>query len=238
MHGSRSAADPEFAQCGHRQPLRSILPTSARLRWLTRGPRDRGIDLSGNSVDGAMPSIYTACPSPARFAPSVLPAPKNSFREPLQAHRPIQATPEKYFCFVLSEIMLVCPRPASQEGRFAVVTDVECGMRWACRCCSVVDPCRRTALMRTVKSRGPDTPTLVSRLRRRSRVAQATVAKKPGAPGRTRSSRSNHPRGECRDVSAEPVVPAACIFFAGGPWVRPAPGIPRALCLKRAGLAA
>ena len=42
-------------------------------------------------------------------------------------------------------------------------------------------------------------------------------------------------RGECRDVSAEPVVPAACIFFAGGPWGRPAPGIPRALCLKRAG---
>jgi hypothetical protein len=43
-------------------------------------------------------------------------------------------------------------------------------------------------------------------------------------------------RGECRVFSAEPVVPAACIFFAGGPWVRPAPGIPRALCLERAGL--
>jgi hypothetical protein len=42
-----------------------------------------------------------------------------------------------------------------------------------------------------------------------------------------------HPsRGECRDVSAEPVVPAASIFFAGGPWGRPAPGIPRALCLR------
>ena len=37
------------------------------------------------------------------------------------------------------------------------------------------------------------------------------------------------------DVSAEPVVPAACIFFAGGPWVRPAPGIPRALCLEEGG---
>ena len=32
-------------------------------------------------------------------------------------------------------------------------------------------------------------------LRRRSRVAQVTVAKKPGAPGRTRSSRSNHCAG-------------------------------------------
>jgi len=39
-------------------------------------------------------------------------------------------------------------------------------------------------------------------------------------------------RGECRDVSAELVVPAASIFSAGGPWARPAPGIPRALCLR------
>jgi hypothetical protein len=84
-------------------------------------------------------------------------------------------------------------------------------MRWACRCCSVACPRRRTALMRTVKSRGPDTPTLVSALMRKHHAH--TVARKPGAPGRTRSSRSNHPRGECRDVSAEPVVPAACTFF-------------------------
>jgi hypothetical protein len=39
-----------------------------------------------------------------------------------------------------------------------------------------------------VKSCGPDTPTLVSTLRRRLRVAQGMVAKKPGAPGRTRIS--------------------------------------------------
>ena len=32
-------------------------------------------------------------------------------------------------------------------------------------------------------------------------------------------------------VSAEPVVTAACFFSAGGPWVRPASGIPRALSL-------
>jgi hypothetical protein len=48
---------------------------------------------------------------------------------------------------------------------------------------------------RTVKSYGPDTPTLVSRLRRRSRVAQTMVAKKPGAPGRVRSSRKTIARG-------------------------------------------
>jgi hypothetical protein len=28
---------------------------------------------------------------------------------------------------------------------------------------------------------------------------------------------------------AEPVVTAACFFAAGGPWVRPSPGIPCAL---------
>ncbi len=84
--------------------------------------------------------------------------------------------------------------PPRYEGRFAVVTDVEagCGGRvdvaaWLSR--------RRTAPMRTVKSRGPDTPTLVSSSRRRSGVAQVTVAKKPGAPGRTRSSRQNHRAG-------------------------------------------
>ena len=48
------------------------------------------------------------------------------------------------------------------------------------------------------------------------------IAKQPSKPS----------RGECRDVSAEPVVPAACILLAGGPWVRPAPGIPRALRLE------
>jgi hypothetical protein len=44
---------------------------------------------------------------------------------------------------------------------------------------------RRGRRMRTAKACGPDTPTLVSSLRE---VAQATVAKKPGAPGRARSN--------------------------------------------------
>jgi hypothetical protein len=52
-------------------------------------------------------------------------------------------------------------RIVGHKGRFAIVTNVEagCGGRvdvaaWLSR--------RRTASMRTVKSRGPDTPTLVS----------------------------------------------------------------------------
>ena len=40
-----------------------------------------------------------------------------------------------------------------------------------------------SAFLRTEKSCGPDTPTLVSS---RREVAQVTVAKKPGAPGRAR----------------------------------------------------
>src|SRR6185437_149605 len=39
-------------------------------------------------------------------------------------------------------------------------------------------------------------------------------------------------RRECRIAPALPVVTAACFFVAGGPWVRPASGIPRALFLR------
>jgi hypothetical protein len=35
---------------------------------------------------------------------------------------PVQIAREKYFAFVFSEIAVPCPRPASHEGRFAVVT--------------------------------------------------------------------------------------------------------------------
>jgi hypothetical protein len=78
-------------------------------------------------------------------------------------------------------------RPVSHEGRFAVVTDVEagCGGRIAVAAWLIPTPTNST--MRTVKSRGPDTPTLVSALMRKHHALM--VAKKPGAPGRTRSSR-------------------------------------------------
>ena len=35
------------------------------------------------------------------------------------------------FACALSEIVLYSPHPVPQRGRFAVVTDVGCGMRWA-----------------------------------------------------------------------------------------------------------
>ena len=55
-------------------------------------------------------------------------------------------------------------------------------------------------------------------LTRRSFASRGLVAKKPGAPGRARIRRKPIAQG-MPDVSAGPVVPAACIFFAGGPWV-------------------
>ncbi len=79
-----------------------------------------------------------------------------------------------------------------------------------------------------VKSRGPDTPKLVSPRRRARSASSRTVANKPGAPRRSRISAKTAAQG-MPDEPALPVVPAACIFFAGGPWVRPSPGIPCAL---------
>jgi hypothetical protein len=35
--------------------------------------------------------------------------------------------------------------------------------------------------------------------------------------------------------TAKPVVTAACFFVAGGPWVRPSPGIPCALVSQKFG---
>ena len=105
-------------------------------------------------------------------------------------------------------------------------------MRWACRCCSVACPRRRTTEMRTVKSRGPDTPTLVSRLRRRFQRRAGNGGQKARCTGENAKQPFHPSRGECRVFSAEPVVTAACFFSAGGPWVRPAPGIPCALSCR------
>jgi hypothetical protein len=96
-------------------------------------------------------------------------------------------------------------------------------MRWT-RCAQ-----RRSAQARTAKSCGPDPPTLGSSLRMTS--SQATAARKPGTPRRTRISRQPIAQGT-------PVVPAAlsllacakCTFLCTqGSRVRPASGVPCAL---------
>jgi len=76
--------------------------------------------------------------------------------------------------------------PRSQEGRFAIVTDVERGMRWT------LWRGRRMRRKRTVKPYGPVPPTLGTSA---WMISRATGANKPGTPGRVRSSRSNHRAG-------------------------------------------
>ena len=116
-------------------------------------------------------------------------APKGLFCQPPQADRPRPALSEQILPFRFSPNhyfpVLV---PSRYERRFAIVTNVEagCGGRVDVAACWSR---RRTASIRTVKSRGPDIPTLVSSRRQCSHIALTTVANKPGAPGRTRSSR-------------------------------------------------
>ena len=61
--------------------------------------------------------------------------------------------------FPKSEVFFA-PSRAHHEGRFAIVTDVERGMRWTCWVAALV--ARTNESTRTQKSCGPDTPTLVS----------------------------------------------------------------------------
>ena len=78
--------------------------------------------------------------------------------------------------------MIVLRHPASSRGALrAIVTTREAGMRWTFGL-------RETnASWADVKSCGPGIPTLM--LSRLEMIRVATVAKKPGAPGRARSSR-------------------------------------------------
>ena len=69
--------------------------------------------------------------------------------------------------------------PSHQKGRIMIVANAG---RDAVDARSAAD---ESAHLRTEKACGPGTPTLVSSLRE---GAQATVAKKPGAPGRARSN--------------------------------------------------
>jgi len=61
---------------------------------------------------------------------------------------PLFSPYEDFYC-ALSEIVLYSPHPVPQRGRFAIVTDVGCGTRWAhwiaARACSLRtnDPVRR-----------------------------------------------------------------------------------------------
>src|ERR1700733_11349983 len=80
--------------------------------------------------------------------------------------------------------------PASQEGRFAVVTDVDAG------CDGRGSVTRRMTVPRTEKPCGPDAPTLASSSRKA--IFAGDGGKKARSPGRARRKPLKPLRGECR----------------------------------------
>ena len=110
--------------------------------------------------------------------------------------RRVQPPLQKYFCFRTPQITSTTPAiPSHQEGRFAIVTDVGCGMRWT-RQRQV--RAGRMMLMRTAKSCGPDAPALASSLAEvlsalpgsdKTLIREMTVAKEPGHRGEPDISR-------------------------------------------------
>jgi hypothetical protein len=124
--------------------------------------------------------------------------------------------------------MIYSARPVSHEGRFAVVTNVEagCGGRVAVAAWISAPTNDGDAHGQVAWSWHPEAGVTFA-----SALPAPRGQRWPESPAhrgeREEAVKPSH--GECRVFSAEPVVPAACIFFAGGPWVRPAPGIPRAL---------
>ena len=99
--------------------------------------------------------------------------------------------------------MIISRAVPPTEGRIAIVTNVGAG------CGGRVGAADERRAMRTAKSCGPDPPTLGSSLA--VMIRKATVAKKPGTPGRARISRKTIAQG-MPDDPAKPVVTAACVF--------------------------
>jgi len=63
-------------------------------------------------------------------------APTNYFFLSLQSDDVCPALVKNILISFFRKMWLVADVSHSQEGRIAVVTDVERGMRWTCRCCS------------------------------------------------------------------------------------------------------
>jgi hypothetical protein len=87
----------------------------------------------------------------------------------------VQPRREKYSAFGFAEINFKNPPSRLTEGRLAIVTNAR---RDAVDAGGASD---EGACLRTAKSRGPDAPTLASKLAQKT--APATVTKKPGHRG-------------------------------------------------------
>ena len=139
---------------------------------------------------------------------------------------------EKLFFHFFRNPVYVSPSCFRRRGVSRPSRDVGGGMRWAQGIAAWPMVARTNGSLRTAKSCGPDTPTLVSSARRAS-----ALSRHGGQQARRTRETTYKPfqplRRGGRAFSARPVVPAACIFFAGGPRARPAPGLPCALHLIR-----
>ncbi len=99
-----------------------------------------------------------------------------------------------FFHFFRNRVYLF-PSCFRRRGVSRPSRDVGGGMRWAQRIAAWPRAARTNGSLRTAKSCGPDTPTLVSTHDEAS-LRVGMVANKPGAPGRPRISRSNRRAGK------------------------------------------
>jgi hypothetical protein len=136
----------------------------------------------------------------------------------------------------------------ASEGRFAIVTDVECGMRWTRRCrkTSDADPLS-PKLWRTVpglsRVLGEGVRVRQSRVvlatRRWCQVARNLFSrgdggKKARSPGRARNKPVKPLRREGWVAPTIPVVPSPCFFTHGGRGCGGHPAFPAPSSIARA----
>src|SRR4029079_17715023 len=94
----------------------------------------------------------------------------------------VQPSREKYFAFAVGQISATSSRhPVPlQEGRFAIVTNVGCGMRWTRRCARRARQCVR-------RSRVVLTPRRWCQVLGKLTLLRGDGGKKARSPGRARS---------------------------------------------------
>jgi hypothetical protein len=157
---------------------------------------------------------------------------KNYFCKSFQLDRPPPPSSPQFSLSFFQNSCLSLRVPPHQEGRFAIVTNVEVGCGGRVDVAAWLFPAPTNIIDahgQVAWSWHPDADAKFATTLSRRADDGGQKARRTGENAKQPFQLS---RGECRDVSAEPVVPAACIFFAGGPWVRPAPGIPCALCSR------
>ena len=126
-----------------------------RAPWLARNrPNDRGwlsrTDLFNSDLSSHVPT--------ARGAQNLLRA-KTNFINPFNANRPVQFSHQKYSAWRVGQISrILSPIPPRQEGRIAIVTNVEAGSGGRETSQRVFTPTNE--VLRTAKSCGPGAPRL------------------------------------------------------------------------------